>query len=83
MLFLLIATRVCFLILKSVFGVLTIRKYENKGKWLVFAPFWWEHLFNEQFDTSEEAIKFIETRCEEYVDEVLEWVVPNTSLQEK
>lgn len=26
----------------SVFGVLTVRRYENKGEWLVFAPFWWE-----------------------------------------
>lgn len=25
----------------SVFGVLTVRRYENKGEWLVFAHFWW------------------------------------------
>lgn len=55
----------------SVFGVLTVRRYENKGGWLVFSPFWWEHLFNENFDTAEEAIKFIEMRCEEYINEVL------------
>lgn len=60
----------------SVFGVLTIRRYENRGEWLIFAPFWWEHLFNEKFDTAEEAIKFIEMRCEEYINEVLGWVVP-------
>lgn len=60
----------------SVFGVLTVRRYENKGEWLVFSPFWWEHLFNEKFDTAEEAIKFIEMRCEEYINEVLGWVVP-------
>lgn len=60
----------------SVFGILTIRRYENNGDWFVFAPFWWEHLFNEKFDTAEEAIKFIEMRCEEYINEVLEWVVP-------
>lgn len=58
----------------SVFDVLTIRRYENKGEWLIFASFWWEHLFNEKFDTGEEAIKFIEMRCEEYINEVLEWV---------
>lgn len=58
----------------SVFGILTIRRYENKGDWFVFAPFWWEHLFNEKFDTAEEAIKFIEMRCEEYINEVLGWV---------
>ena len=23
----------------SVFGILTIRRYENKGDWFVFAPF--------------------------------------------
>lgn len=58
----------------SVFGVLTVRRYESKGDWFVFAPFWWEHLFNEKFDTVEEAIKFIEMRCEEYINEVLWWV---------
>ena len=60
----------------SVFGVLTVRRYEDKGEWLVFAPFWWEHLFNEKFKSSEEAIKFIEMRCEEYINEVLGWCVP-------
>lgn len=69
--------------IECVFGVLTIRRYENKGDWLIFAPFWWEHLFNEKFNTSEEAIKFIEMRCEEYINKVLEWVVTHASVQEK
>lgn len=59
---------------ECMFGVLTIRQYFKQHNWLIFAPFWWEHLFNEKFDTSEEAIKFIEIRCEEYIDEVLGWV---------
>lgn len=58
-----------------VFGELTLRRYEAKDCWLIYCPFWWEHLFNAQFDTSEEAIKFIEMRCEEYIDEVLGWSV--------
>ena len=59
---------------ECVFDVLTIRKYVSKDYWLIFSPFCWEHLFNEKFDTAEEAIKFIEMRCEEYINEVLEWV---------
>ena len=68
---------------ECVFGVLTVRRYFKQHKWIACAPFWWEHLFNEKFNTAEEAIKFIEMRCEEYIKEVLEWVVPHTSTQEK
>lgn len=68
---------------ECVFGLLTVRRYFKQHKWITCAPFWWESLFNtQQFNSSEEAIKFIEVRCEEYVDEVLEWVVPHTSVQE-
>lgn len=59
---------------ECVFDVLTLRRYEAKDCWLIYCSFWWEHLFNEQFSTSEEAIEFIEMRCEEYINEVLEWV---------
>lgn len=68
---------------ECVFGVLTIRRYFKQHKWIACAPFWWEHLFNEKFDTVEEAIKFIEMRCEEYINEVLEWVVLDETAQEK
>lgn len=60
---------------ECVFGVLTIRKYFKQDEWLIFCPFWWEHLFNKKFTSSDEAVKFIEMRCEEYTNEVLEWVV--------
>lgn len=61
---------------ECVFGVLTVRRYFKQNKWITCAPFWWEGLFNsQQFTSSEEAIKFIEMRCEEYINEVLGWAI--------